>query len=58
MSTVPDEPTILDRMTAAQISEQRARDHLEAGRVRLDGDTVTDPDAPAPPGTCIVVAGQ
>jgi hypothetical protein len=54
---MPD-PTILERMLAAGISEDRARAHLVAGRVRLDGETVTDPGRPAPVGTRIVVAGQ
>jgi hypothetical protein len=55
-----DEPTltIIDRMTRAGITEQRARDHLEAGRVRLNGDVVSDPATPTPPGTRPVVAGQ
>lgn len=54
---MPD-PTILDRLLAAGIDEARARDHLEAGRVRLDGETVTDPETPAPAGTRPVITSQ
>lgn len=56
--TDQEQPTILERMLAAGISEDRARAHLEAGRVRLDGDVVTDPNTPAPPGTRPLLAGQ
>jgi hypothetical protein len=55
---VSDEPTILDRLISAGISEERARDHLAVGRIRLDGEVVTDPATPAPPGTRPVVTGQ
>lgn len=57
-SPPPDTPTILDRMTSAGINEARARDHLAAARVRLDGEVVTDPSTPAPAGTRPVVTGQ
>jgi hypothetical protein len=40
--------TVLDRLLAAGISEDRAPAHLAAGTVRVDGQTVTDPQTPAP----------
>jgi hypothetical protein len=40
------------------MSEERARDHLAAGRIRLDGEVITEPSTPAPPGTRPIVAGQ
>ena len=42
------EATLLDRVTAAGISEARAREHIGRGVVHLQGEVVTDPDAPAP----------
>lgn len=53
-----DQPTVLDRMLAAGINADRARAHLEAGRVQVDGETATDSDAPAPAGARIVIAGE
>jgi hypothetical protein len=44
---VADGLTILQRMVAAQISEERALMHLRGQWVRLDGQIVTDPDHPA-----------
>ena len=38
--------TILERLTAAGLSEQRALDHLRAGFVVIDDNVVTDPQAP------------
>lgn len=38
--------TILERLTL-RLSEARAREHLRGNFVRLDGEVVTDPDAPA-----------
>jgi hypothetical protein len=51
----PDEPRIADRMLAAELSIERIEQHLTAGRVRLDGEIVTDPYTPAPAGTHIVL---
>lgn len=43
-----DVVTVLDRLRAAGISPDRALDHLQAKYVRVDGEIVTDPAAPAP----------
>jgi len=40
--------TVLDRLTAAGLSDERIEQHLGAGRVRVDGELVTDPDVAAP----------
>ena len=48
-------PTVAQRMEAAGIAAERVREHLAAGRVRVDGVTVTDPDTPAPPPARIVI---
>lgn len=40
--------TVLDRFRAAGIGPDRARHHLQAGYVRVDGEIVTDPEAAAP----------
>ena len=57
--TVTDEEhaptTMRDRLTAAGISAERIAQHMTAGRVRVDGDLVTDLDTPAPAGTRVVV---
>jgi hypothetical protein len=53
-----DEPaptTVRDRLTAAGLSDERIADHMSAGRVRVDGELVTDLDTLAPAGTRIVV---
>jgi hypothetical protein len=53
-----DEPTpttVRDRLTAAELSDERIDQHMTAGRVRVDGELVTDLDTPAPAGTRIVV---
>ena len=53
-----DEPaptTVHDRLTAAGLSDERIEQHMTAGRVRVDGELVTDLDAAAPAGTRIVV---
>ena len=55
---VTDEPTLTtvrDRLTAAGLSDERIAQHMTAGRVRVDGDLVTDLDAPAPAGTRVVI---
>ena len=44
-----------DRLTAAGLSAERITEHMTAGRVRVDGELVTDLDAPAPAGTRVVV---
>ena len=52
-----DEPalTVRDRLTAAGLSAERIEQHMTAGRVRVDGEPVTDLDTPAPAGTRVVV---
>jgi len=53
-----DEPTpttVRDRLTAAGLSDERIEQHMTAGRVRVDGELVTDLDAAAPVGTRVVV---
>jgi hypothetical protein len=47
--------TVRDRLTSAGLSESRIAEHLDAGRVRLDGEMVTDLDAPALAGTRLVI---
>jgi hypothetical protein len=58
MTEHPDQSTVLDRMLAAGINPERAHAHLRSGLVRVDGETVTDPGAPAPVGTGVVIAGR
>jgi hypothetical protein len=53
-----DEPalaTVRDRLTAAGLSAERIEQHMTAGRVRVDGELVTDLDTPAAVGTTVVV---
>ncbi|MEJ2886128.1 hypothetical protein [Actinomycetospora aeridis] len=49
-----DSLTVLDRLLAAGISEDRARAWLTTG-VLVDGVTVTDPEAPAAPPARVVL---
>lgn len=51
----PDDPRVFDRLVAAGLSIERIEQHLAAGRVRVDGQLVTDPYAPAPTDTLIVL---
>jgi hypothetical protein len=46
---------VRDRLTAAGLSDERIEEHMTAGRVRVDGELVTELDAPAPAGTRVVV---
>lgn len=41
-------PTVADRLAEAGLSPGSIRTHLEAGRIRLDGEPVTDLQQPAP----------
>jgi hypothetical protein len=41
--------TVLERLSEAGITPQRARAHLKRGWVKVDGTTVTDPDYLAGP---------
>ena len=51
----PPTPTVSDRLTAAGLSDERIAQYMTAGRVRVDGELVTDLDAPAPVGRRVVV---
>jgi hypothetical protein len=51
----PEIPTVLARLVAAGLSRERIEQHLTAGRVRVDGELVTDPDRPAPPPARVVL---
>ena len=51
----PEIPTVFDRLLAAGLSQERIEQHLTAGRVRVDGELVTDPDRPAPPPARVVL---
>jgi hypothetical protein len=44
-----------DRLTMAGLSDERIEQHMTAGRVRVDGELITDLDTPAPAGTRVVV---
>jgi hypothetical protein len=48
-------PTVLDRLVAAGLSQERIEQHLTAGRVRVNGELVTDPYRPAPPPARVVL---
>ncbi|OLT12917.1 hypothetical protein BJF78_23195 [Pseudonocardia sp. CNS-139] len=50
-------PTVLERLLAAGLAQDRAHAHLHAARVQIDGDLVTDPAHPAPPPARIVISG-
>jgi hypothetical protein len=45
----------LDRLVAAGLSPERIEQRVACGRVRVDGELVTDLDTPAPVGTRVVV---
>ena len=51
----PEIPTVFDRLVGAGLSQERIEQHLAAGRVRVDGEPVTDPDRPAPPPARVVL---
>jgi hypothetical protein len=51
----PAPTTVRDRLTTAGLSAERIEQHLTAGRVRVDGELVTDVDALTPAGTRVVV---
>jgi predicted rRNA methylase YqxC with S4 and FtsJ domains len=42
----PSAPTVLDRLIESGITPERARRHLQEGRVYVDDVRVTDPSAP------------
>lgn len=45
MTTTLEHTTVMGWLLEAGISAERARHHVEAGHVHLDGVRVTDPDA-------------
>jgi hypothetical protein len=49
--------SVLDRLTAAGISAERAHAHLAAGLVRVNGEVADGPDHPASPPSRVVVDG-
>jgi hypothetical protein len=51
----PAPTTARDPLTAAGLSDSRIDRYLTAGRLRVDGEPVTDLDALAPTGTRVVV---
>ena len=54
----PGHARVFDRLLAAGLSVERIEAHLAAGRVHVDGEAVTDPSAPAPAGTRVVLWAQ
>ena len=55
---VTDEPgptTVRDRLAAAGLPDERIAQNMTAGRVRVDGELVTDLNAPAAAGTRVVI---
>jgi hypothetical protein len=46
---------VRDRLNAAGLSDERIAQHMTAGRVRVDGEPVTDLATPAPTGTRVVI---
>ena len=57
-SATDDQPAavrVLDRLLAAGLSDERAAQHLHAGRVQVDGELVTDPHTPARPPARVVI---
>ena len=53
-----DEPTpttVREQLTAAGLSHERIEQHRGAGRVRVDGELVTNLDRPAPPPARVVL---
>jgi len=51
----PTSATVRDRLTAAGLSAERIEQHMIAGRVRVDGELVTDLETSAPAGTRVVI---
>ena len=51
------EPTVLDRLTAAGLSAERAQEHLAAGLVRVDGQVADGPEHLAPLPSRVVIDG-
>ncbi len=47
-----------DEPAPPAVSDERIEEHMTVERVRVDGEPVTDLDAPAPTGTRVVVWGE
>jgi hypothetical protein len=45
----PGDLRVFYRLLAAGLTRERIEEHLAAGRIRVDGELVTDPYRPAPP---------
>jgi hypothetical protein len=54
-TSAPRIPTVFDRLVGAGLSQERIEQHLTAGRVRVDGELVTDLNQPAPPPARVVL---
>ena len=54
----PAPPTVRARLAAAGLSDSRIDEHMTAGRLRVDGELVTDLDTPAPPPARVVLWGE
>jgi len=48
---------VLDRLVGSGISDDRARAHVAARLVRVDGQVADGPDHPAPPPSRVVIDG-
>jgi hypothetical protein len=46
---------VRDRLSTGGLSDERIEQHMSAGRVRVDGELVSDVDTPAPAGTRVVI---
>ena len=51
----PGDVRVFDRLFASGLSIERIEEHLAGGRVRVDGELVTDPYRPAPPPARVVL---
>jgi hypothetical protein len=51
----PKIPTVLDRLVAAGLSQERSEQHLTQGGCGFNGELVTDPYRPAPPPARVVL---
>lgn len=55
---VTDQPTVRERAHNAGIPDERLTSYVERGLLLVDGEPVTDLDAPTEPGSRIVIAGS
>jgi hypothetical protein len=54
----PGDVHVFDRLLAAGLTLERIEEHLAAGRVRVDGELVTDPYGAAPPPARVVLYAE